>query len=542
MSRTRHFSTTRQAAVLAVALLSTTACGSTVQSRGGTAAGLADAPGSAAVPQADGLGAAGAGTSTSGGGLGAPGAPGEVSAPGGAGATSGGIGRTSTGGTSGVGSGGTSGGASVTQVGPGVTATSIALGLGYSVNNQAAAAALGASGAGVGGGNGKRQWEILLKDLNARGGILGRKLLPVYHVEDASESKSTDEREQVACSDWTQDNKVFAAVASEASPSETLQNCLNKAGVIQLWEDLTRSDARTFARYPYYLETGTLRMDRVAAYWPRALAAQKYFTGWDTATGKPGAMPVKVGIVSFDDSTTVRAVEQQLKPQLKAVGYPAADWVRIQYPSGAADNGTAISAIQAAELRFASEGITHVLPFDAQGAGIGAFFAQGADSQRYYPRYGLHSGVGAQTLVDAGVWPKTQLNGAVGYGWVPLLDVRLAYNPDNGPMSNAARRYCVELMAKGGEDVSSAIVKRQVITKCDTLRFLKQALEQAGSGLTREAFALGANRLGTSFQSGMTFGTRFDPQHHDGAVFARNFGYIASCECFQYAGGTARIP
>lgn len=377
-------------AAVALALLAVTACGSTVQTRGGTAAGLAGGPGGAAVPQADGLGGAGAGTSTSGG-LDVAGAVGGVGSPSSTDAgVVGGSGGTSTGGTTGFVAGGTSGGgASAAQVGPGVTATTIALGLGYSVNNAAAAATLGASGAGVGGGNGKRQWEILLKDLNGRGGILGRRLMPVFHVDDASESKSTDEREQVACSDWTQDNKVFAAVASEASPSETLQNCLNKPGVIQLWEDLTRSDARTFARYPYYFETGTLRMDRVAAYWPRALAAQKYFTGWDSATGKPGAMPVKVGIISFDDSTTVRAVEQQLKPQLKAVGYPAADWVQIQYPSGAADNGTAISAIQAAELRFASEGITHVLPFEAQGAGIGAFFAQGADSQRYYPRYGL---------------------------------------------------------------------------------------------------------------------------------------------------------
>jgi hypothetical protein len=408
------------------------------------------------------------------------------------------------------------------------------------VNSQAAAAALGASGGGVGGGNGRTQWEILLKDLNDHGGILGRKLVPVFHVDDSTDGQSVDQHEQVACADWTQDHKVFAAVAQEASPSETLSNCLSKAGVVQLYEDVTRADAETFRRYPYYLETGTLRMDRVAALWPQALASQGYFSGWDTTTGKPGTLPGKVGIISFDDRTTVNSVERQLKPALSAAGHPAADWVRIQYPTSEADNANAISAIEGAELKFASEGITHVLPFDAQGAGIGAFFAQGADSQKYYPRYGLNTGNGAQTLVDAGVWPKTQLSGALGYGWVPLLDLRLGDNPDNGPLSNAARRYCVELMAKRGEDVSTAIVKRQVIGKCDALRFLKQTLELAG-GVNRDAVLAGANRLGTGFVSGMTFATRFDAAHHDGAAAARNFAYTPSCECFRYTGTTRPI-
>jgi hypothetical protein len=191
---------------------------------------------------------------------------------------------------------------------------------------------------------------------------------------------------------------------------------------------------------------------------------------------------------------------------------------------------------------MASNGITHVLPFDAQGAGIGAFFAQGADSQKYYPRYGLNSGNGAQTTVDANLWPKTQLAGAMGYGWVPLADERLSDNPDAGPMSNAARRSCIALMKKNGQDVSSAIVERQVTTKCDTVRYLKLALETAGRGVTRDALVLGANTLGTAFQSGQTFATFFDATHHDGASQGRSFAYQSDCGCFRYSGSVLRIP
>ena len=483
--------------------------------------------------------------------LGSP-APGAVAgtgsattgaALGGVGTGGGAVGTTSTGGTTGAlpSTSGTTGPGSPLATGPGVTATTLAVGLQYTVNSKTAAAALGASGEGVGGGDDKRQWEIALADLNAKGGVLGRRVVPVWHETDSTDPRMLSQQESEACADWTQDHKVFAVIAPEADPSNALLACVHRAGAAQLWEDLTRADAQTFAQFPYYLEGGTLRMDRVAAAWPEALQRQGYFTGWSTATGAPGPQPVKVGIVSFGDPVTVRAVERQLKPALAAVGHPATDWVQVGYPTSAADNGRAISEIQAATLRFASDGITHVLPFDAQGAGVGGFFAEGANSQRYYPRYGLNTGDGAQTLHDAGLWPSSQLRGAVGFGWVPLVDLPIGDNLPNGPYSNPARQACLRLMTAHGQDVSSAIVQRQVIAKCDELRFLKQALE-AGGAPNRDALVLGAHRLGTSFVSGMTFATRFDLRHHDGVAAARDFGFDAECGCFRYTSGLRSVP
>jgi hypothetical protein len=515
------------ALVAAAAVLS--ACGTTVT----TAAQNPVGP--------DGLGSPppGGALGTTGGTTGAlPGTTG-VAVPGGAtGTTTGTAGGTSSGlpGTSGTTSGG-----NPLVTGPGVTEKTISIGLQYSVNSKAAAGALGASGAGVGGGNDKRQWEIALADINARGGVLGRKLVPVWHENDSTDQRMLVQQESEACADWTQDHKVLAVIAPEADPSNTLISCLHRAGAAQLWEDLTRADAQTFAQFPYYLEGGTLRMDRVAAAWPGALQRLGYFTGWSTGTGAPGPQPVKVGIVSFDDPVTVRAVERQLKPALAAVGHPAVDWVQVGYPTSAADNGRAISQIQGATLRFASDRITHVLPFDSQGAGIGGFFAEGANSQRYYPRYGLNSGVGAQTLHDTGLWPDEQLRGAVGFGWVPLVDLPIGSNPPTGPYSNAARRACVKLMSSQGEDVSSAIVQRQVIAKCDELRFLKEALELGGAP-NRDALVVGAQRLGTRFESGMTFRTRYDARHHDGASAARDFAWDGDCGCFRYTSGLRPVP
>jgi ABC-type branched-subunit amino acid transport system substrate-binding protein len=520
----------RAIALLPVAAL-VTACGSTVA----TGRQLTVGPGNLGQTGTGGeLGTTSGGT-TPGGTTGGT-VPGTT--PGTGGGTTGAAGTTGQ-----VGTTGTTGSVNGVLAGPGVTPTTINIGLAYAVNTQAAAAALGASGAGVGGGDDKAQWDIAIADINAHGGVLGRKLKPVYVKHDSNDQSSAVQQESRDCATWTQDNKVLAVIAPEADPSDTLLACVIRAGAAQIWEDVTRSDASTFARFPYYLEGGTVRMDRVAAAWAPALQRENYFTGWNTVTGQPGAFPVKVGIVSFNDPVTKNAVEHQLMPALKAAGHPVAagDWVQVFYPTGEADNGRAISEIQAATLKFASDNVTHVLPFDAQGAGIGGFFAVGANSQRYYPRYGLNTGVGAQTLHDANLWPSAQLRGAVGFGWVPLLDLPIGDNPVNGPYSNAARRACVKLMTTHGEDVSSAIVQRQVTAKCDELQLFKQALE-AGGAPNRDALVLGAQRLGSSFVSGMTFDTRYDGRHHDGAAAYRDFAFDQACGCFHYSGREQPLP
>jgi hypothetical protein len=103
------------------------------------------------------------------------------------------------------------------------------------------------------------------------------------------------------------------------------------------------------------------------------------------------------------------------------------------------------------------------------------------------------------------------------------------------------RKACLNLMSAHGQNVSAAIVQRQVIGKCDELQFLKRALE-AGGAPTREALLAGAYRLGSSWVSGMTFTTRFDARHHDGAASFRDFAWNESCSCFRYTSGLRPLP
>ena len=525
--------------LLCVAAL--TACGSTVSQsdlpRGSSALVPAD-------PSLAGPGALGAD------GLGEPATPDGTAAGGTAQGFSGGSAAGSTGtaaGPAGPGTAGTDGGPTSSSpggatgaglTGPGVTATTIRIGLSYTRNAQEAAAALGASGEGAGGGDGKRMWDAVVTSVNDSGGILGRKLSPVYHVFDATSAEPQASQEQAACETWTRDNKVFWV---SLFGGDTITPCLHKAGVAHSSSSLTDASTAFYRDHPYYVEAGMLQMDRIAAQLPARLQAQGYFSSWDTVRGAAGgAQPVKVGIVSFDDVRTVHAVDRLLVPAVKRLVPGDPEVVKVAYPRSSAENATSISAIQNATLRFRDAGVTHVLPFETMGAGVGVFFAQGADQQKYYPRYGLSSGNGAQLLLDQGLWPTGQTRGAVGMGWLPLVDLSNADNPDGGPDSNAARRSCVALMTKNGIDVSAAIVKRQALEMCNTVRLLKAALEAGGGSVHRDAFLTGVHALGTSFPSALTFGTRFGPDHHDGVALVRPFAFTAACGCFRYSG--PRVP
>ena len=437
---------------------------------------------------------------------------------------------------------GTTGASSVTVpagTAPGITASTINVGLWYLVNSKQAAAAYGATGAGAGGGDGKAIWDAVVDDINKHGGVLGRRLVPVYHVFDSTSPDSFSSIEEQACTDWTQDHKVFWV---SYAPGKTLTPCLDKAGVAQGNAQPTDAATAFYRQHPYFIESGTFQIDRIAADLPTQLQQEGWFTKWDTVNGRPGGLkPVKVGVIAFSDPYTDNAVNHILVPLLNRITGVKTDVVSVTTPNSTGDNATAISSIQAATLKFSQDGVTHVLPFETQGAGIGVFFAQGAQNQDYHPRYGLTSGNAAQLYIDQNLFPKAQLHGALGMGWEPLLDLTNADNPDNGPYSNDARRQCVALMRAHQIDVSAAIVKRQALEACSTLHFFRDAMTRGGVP-TRAGYRAGAEALGGSFASPLVFATRFDAAHHDGAAAIRPLAFLDACSCIRYTGSVRPIP
>jgi len=421
-----------------------------------------------------------------------------------------------------------------TFAGPGLTDRSITVGVIYPTNVAARGAALGVTN--VNTGDPLAEQKAIIKDINASGGIGGRKLLYVAHAVDATSTETYAQQDQEICADFTQDHKVFAMIGDYVG--DTLHECLNKAGAGQVVESAGLiTSTSTYRRFPYFVAPSTLRQDRVAAQWVPALVNENYFQKWDPTTGQPGVAPVRVGIIALDTPENRYAVEKVLKPELKTAGYPAFDTAYLTEPQGTSDSGSTLSDVQSAVLKFRSDNVTHLLPFDS-AAGLSLYFGRNASSQHYYPRYGLNSGDGVQVLLDAGLMPKDQLNGAVGYGWEPLLDVA-----DDGTAANTnmTRQRCVALMRKAGIDISGAAATRGAIENCDQFWFFKAAVERGGAFVSRPAFLAGVNAEARAFVSGATFATLLAPAQHDGVAAIRDFAYANGCGCFRYTSAVRRI-
>jgi len=524
------------AVLLAAVSLLTTACGSTVQSAGSNNLG-AGAPAGAAVDGLGGTGAAGTdglgGVGPVGTGIGGPagGLVGDGSAvttgsAGTGGASDGGV-AVAGGGQTGAGN---AGGRSVENA-PGVTATELFVGVVYFPSSDEAIKAFGFEGATS--GDQKAEAQIIIDDINKRGGILGRKVRPVFVSAQRSPGLTADQQAAEICTELTEDNNVFAVV--NYGGVDSFKQCINKAGAVHVYENIADVGTATYRRYPYYIQPGDLGFDRLASAETPSLLRHKYFAPWNPDAGAPGTGAAKVGILTYDSPEENNAVDRHLLPGLKAAGH------RVD-PANILRISDAASEMQGAVLKFKSNKVTHVIIFEQDG-GLFVFFLQSADKQQYRPRYGLQSGSGAQLFISLGAVPTSQLNGAVGFGWIPLLDISDASNPDDGPYSNSARRGCVTLMRSNNQRLPDANAKRHAINLCDSLYLIERALKLAGGpSITRDSFLGGVHGLGTSFINGQTFQTKLTPTQHDGVATVRQFTYQTKCTCMAYTSNPFPIP
>jgi hypothetical protein len=426
-----------------------------------------------------------------------------------------------------------------TALGPGVSATTINIGLGYTVNGGAGNAAIGVKGVSTGDDKGENQ--AVIDDINAHGGVAGRKLVPVWHPYDSASTDSADVQEQKACDDYTQDHKVFVAFDRGR---DTFNQCMQARGSFNIaGGGITDTAASTYQRFPYYVEISTLNLDRASAIEPGILNQEGYFGGWDNALGQPGSAKAKVGIITYDFPTFRHAVDEVMVPALRAIGHAPdpKDIERVTWLQSNSDAGALAAAVSSAVLRFRQDGVTHVIILDERAL-VTLLFIREANSQRYRPRYGLNTTNGAQVLVDGGNLNADQLNGALGMGWTPSFDITPSQNTDNGPYSNNARRKCMALMKAKGFTFSDANAESVALDICNQLYFLQLAGNSVSGALNRDTFIAAVNALGTRFENTGTFVNRFSARQHDGVAAVRQWKWDTSCSCGKYTSGNIDAP
>jgi len=432
------------------------------------------------------------------------------------------------GGGSGAQSGAAGGGAQLTASAPGVTPTEIKIGLVYDKSAGYINAALGFGG--VGQVDQKRAYDTLIADVNSRGGILGRKLVPVYHVFDSAGSDASNPpevNEQKICSTFTE-NRVFVTFYTG---TETFARCANKLGLVRIGSGAV--DSQLLAESPL-LVVLNVTLDRSARFTANRLAARGFFT-----QGRGGEKNVKVGLVRYDAPEFERAA-RALKEELSKQGVQLAGEVAIREAETVDQIQDETNATRAAALKFKSDGITNVLFLSDGRAYLELTFMQAAEKQLYRPRYGLSSTSGGQALATLlGNDARSQLAESLQVGWFPIFDVeRAAYSGDN---TSQAFRRCIQLLEQAGERYTEGDPTRnkEAISAayCDLFNYLTQAGTNTGPDLTpQNLLERGVPSVdGMDSASTYALSTR---QRRDAYGGVRDAKWVDDCACFRFESTT----
>jgi len=489
-------------------------CGSTVQVRS-----VAGSPGAA---DAGSLG-------TTGSPLGASSGAGDATTGTGGPGTTGGGGTGSTGATSPGGSGstgasqsgrvGTSGnavtGSRPADV-PGVTSTTVKLGVEYISTAELGAFANAAGVKAVGQTDMLQAYQAAVAAVNREGGVAGgRRLVIVPRQRSTSESNA--QAAQATCAAFTDDNRVLLAnlFYGQGSPGVS---CLSSHGVVSIGgaavEGGSQSDFQRFAGK--YVSPGTADTVSAARTYVQALLRQRFLT-----------KSSKIGLIWFDFPDFRDAKDRGLVPALSAGGLRLTDDFRATYSGSGSDLGAIASQMQSAVLKFHSEGIDRVLTLDYQGT-LQYFFMTSAENQGYRPKYGLATWSDAEFLRANG--SAAQLAGSTGIGWMPGYDLEVRQLPVDAP-----KRRCLAAMKAAGVPALEAQTDTLIQLRACEEVFFAQRLLNTATDLSPRGLASAVAALGTQ-PSYAGFGDQFGPSKLWGASAYRDLAFDSSCSCFSYRG------
>jgi ABC-type branched-subunit amino acid transport system substrate-binding protein len=210
-------------------------------------------------------------------------------------------------------------------------------------------------------GHPKDQWSAYVDAVNAKGGILGRKVQPVFREYDGLDLDA----QRAACVYLTEQAKVFAVVNSGGFYGDPIL-CVTQ-------QHKTPFIGQAGEALDFYQKSNGL-------YFSTTPNKDRVLQNMVAAAVRDGAYKGKtVGLLSREGIDAI-PVDRSLKPALKAHG------ITVTYESRiSADDSAAQSQIPLEVQQMKSKGVDFVML--TTGLIVANVFAQQADSQRYYPQY-----------------------------------------------------------------------------------------------------------------------------------------------------------
>jgi len=413
----------------------------------------------------------------------------------------------------------------------------VKIGVSYSSDEQAGIAAIGHAGSAAAfsnyAANIQRDYQLAVSDLNSRGGIDGCKVELVYHDFSALASDGFDGESQKECTDFAEDQHVFAAFTN-ALETRVLLTCMAQHHTPVFMDNSfefvpTSADFTTYRGYLY--EPDAVALDRLGPVIDD-LNAAGYF----------GAGP-KVGILLADDGTgdRQRLVNSIWKPRLAALGIPVASVFTFPQATGYAQLSDTSAQFDSAVLQFKAAGVNRVMITPDGGDSV-IFFTQEAQSQNYHPLYGLTTYNAPSTLA----WgPSAEAKGAMAVVW-QATDVTNNVDDPSGAAyveaanpPNSARSRCDHIYAAAS---TTGIEGYEFYKWCDALNLMATALAHSAA-VTPQALVSGVDALGGAFQAAATNGpSSFGPARYDGDVDVRVVKWSPAAGELRYVTAPEAIP
>jgi hypothetical protein len=406
-----------------------------------------------------------------------------------------------------TGDGGTSDGTSASRPGVGDTTP---LKLGFIVIKGGDALVTNGLGTPVSFGDGKKQVAALVKDLNARGGILGRPVTPVYYEWNVANANDSPAK---GCIKLTEDDHVFA-ILTVVNVNQEMTACAAKHRTLLINASFGAGDRYLYDHFgDWFFSPSLLVLNE-----QKALLLQTLRSAGRLKTG------VKVGIAILgEEEQYQRVADASIIPTLKA-------W-KVPYFTYVMESDADVSG---AVLRFRSEGVNLVI-FSSASAIPPLLFMRHANSQGWSPSYALTDADDSNTLGQ--FVPRNQRERISGVGTQPISNVAVNQHPHS-----AAEKRCLAIMRAGGENDTNRRSNLTAEPYCEALWDFEAAAKRVSGPLTSAAFRSAFPTVGTSYAPVMTFKVDFANGRHDNAATYRDFAWKKDCDCIGYTGPLRAIP
>ena len=378
-------------------------------------------------------------------------------------------------------------------------------------------AAVASIGYSVDTGDNEGQATAAAAWLNARGGLAGRRVVPVFfRTSSSAVLQNSDSVQQAACTHFTEDMRVDAVVAY--LPNMPLfEDCLTAHRVLVVRSFLDGRGTDAFARAGgALLQPAGLDTAHSIAVLADGLGAQDYWRGhrigWFLPDGPETTAAARSAIVRG-------AFERNGIHISKDFRYSGTD-IQQAFRDGSA-----------AVLQFKAAKLDRII---LTGFGGTTYFMNPAASQDYHPGYALDTDVdpSASTIT---VSDSRQLSAVTGVGWQPTTDIGFSHI---GAKSRP-QRDCTEAMKSAGQDISADTSASEAMLICDGLFFLRYGAVLANGSLVPTVFAPSVAGGGHGYDSPTTQVT--DTTRRDGAAGYQILRYTASTNAFRYTTAVQRI-